>query len=931
MDYFERVDVLQKLFGYVTGQIESEEKGRFKYPYVATEVLCSEIWSIIETCIHEQRQLLVPFWETVLDRSSEDMKTEMIMASHFVKITSSFLNKKPAEMLAFIQSQPSIVERLLRHIETPAFPELFSRIIELDDRPEVSGVLEWLSSQNFIGRLIDLLSPEHTPDIHNVVAELLKSIISMANPSPGAGLTEGLQNGPSSNRFARELANRENVSKLISYMLYDFGSISSEVHTPRKEDRDHHRSLSSSEILPSNESAASSVVNSISVVVELIRKHNSDYFEPYLFHTLRNRLIQIQQQLHGSAEEGRDTLEHAMQEMVERMGVVHLGPLLEVMCARLDEFQKHLKKPRSLNGTISTTVGSIVPLTFERYRICELFAELLHCSNMSLLNRPSAFSRLYDSEGRLQGGLSALEDLANVITLNTGGDRETESMSLSQDEIEPALELPISSIHGSPTFNSDDDMSSEPGSSDDEAMEEIAMYDEPSSSFDLSPPTTPESLPRSTSEASTSPSVSFTPASERSAGTQPARTPEDMATIAPRSPTVSHTSRRSLKRERANTADSASEGLPIGEQLKRRLLDLNLLSTVLDLFFDFPWNNFLHSAVYDGLNRELAISLFRDAKLVQRILDGQKRNDIESSKPKGIRLGYMGHLTLIAEDVVTALERFPSDLREILVQYAPQHEWDQYVSGRYTETKKQDALLLGGGKPAVGGESSAPKWNAVDEEEISSPSVRGEFKRATSVAPRNTADFGPAPMDDRDDDEEGGVPQYRAREQRASEHLGLDDDDEDEEEGWLAQSNFSLRNPPISSRHIRGDRRPLSSNGFDDAFTASDEANRTMAEDPFNSADDDGFGPFADPGPTDTPNPFLFGSSFSDEMEDASFDDNFDFGDFQSADDGDSDLTPTSGSWTLAGGDSGIPNDATSDEFDVDSKHHPSDSATMIK
>lgn len=30
IDYFERVDVLQKLLGYVTGQIESEEKGRFK-------------------------------------------------------------------------------------------------------------------------------------------------------------------------------------------------------------------------------------------------------------------------------------------------------------------------------------------------------------------------------------------------------------------------------------------------------------------------------------------------------------------------------------------------------------------------------------------------------------------------------------------------------------------------------------------------------------------------------------------------------------------------------------------------------------------------------------------------------------------------------------------------------------------------------------
>ena len=30
VDYFQRLDVLQRLLGYVTGQIEGEDKGRFK-------------------------------------------------------------------------------------------------------------------------------------------------------------------------------------------------------------------------------------------------------------------------------------------------------------------------------------------------------------------------------------------------------------------------------------------------------------------------------------------------------------------------------------------------------------------------------------------------------------------------------------------------------------------------------------------------------------------------------------------------------------------------------------------------------------------------------------------------------------------------------------------------------------------------------------
>jgi len=71
-----------------------------RYPYVATEVLCSEIWSIVETCLNNTDQLLVPFWETVLDRTPEDMKTRMTMAAQFAKINAVFLSKKPAEVTA---------------------------------------------------------------------------------------------------------------------------------------------------------------------------------------------------------------------------------------------------------------------------------------------------------------------------------------------------------------------------------------------------------------------------------------------------------------------------------------------------------------------------------------------------------------------------------------------------------------------------------------------------------------------------------------------------------------------------------------------------------------------------------------------------------------------------------------------------------------
>lgn len=61
-------------------------------------MLCSEIWSIVEVCLDNNGRLLQPFWDSVLQRSPEYMKAHNLMASHFAKINSVFMNKKPVEV-----------------------------------------------------------------------------------------------------------------------------------------------------------------------------------------------------------------------------------------------------------------------------------------------------------------------------------------------------------------------------------------------------------------------------------------------------------------------------------------------------------------------------------------------------------------------------------------------------------------------------------------------------------------------------------------------------------------------------------------------------------------------------------------------------------------------------------------------------------------
>ncbi|KAI0748433.1 SIT4 phosphatase-associated protein-domain-containing protein [Daedaleopsis nitida] len=913
IDYFSRLNVLQRLLGYVTGQIEGDDKGSFKYPYVATEVLCSGIWSIVDTCVNHQEQLLIPFWETVLDKSPEEMRSQVMMATHFAKVNVAFLSKKPAEMLAFIQAQPDIVERVLRHIETPPFADLLVRIIQLDEHPAGAGVLEWLSKENLMSRLIDLLSPARSSDMHTVVADLIKGIISMAAPSPAAGISDGLNHLPASNVFARELAHRDNVSKLISYILNEFG--------PHSADK--------GKSADGQESASSSVVQSICIIIELIRQNNSDYFEPYLFHTLRNRLIQVQQTL--PQDGAREALETAMKEMVNRMGVVHLGPVLELMCNHLDKLQLFLKEPRSLNGPVLTTLGAIPPLTFERYRICELYAELLHCSNMSLLNRDPQYDHLYGADGRLQGGLSALEELAQVIAIGNGSGDNDGMDDDEEDDVESAHEFPVSHAPSSSLVDSDEDMSGdEPGSSDDEAMEEIAMYDSPKAS--ASPRLTADKAPARVASPITiaPPAPSTSPGDVASFPQRQNSWNSNSDAESVRSRPRSRDSRRSVRR---STRDLLAGRPVLGERLKQRFLEANVASTLFDLFFEFPWNNFLHCVVYDlihqiltgrvdgGYNRELTVSLFRDARLMHRIIEGSKRNDVESEKPKGLRLGYMGHLTLISEDVIGALEHLPPDLRLQIGQYAPQPEWDEYVTGRYKETKKKDSSLLGGGKPVVAPSmrNGAAQWKVDEADTVATPApprsveagseIKSEFRRSSSRR-EGSADFGSMPMMD-EDEEFNSAPSrfanYLVHEIQSSDHLGSSDEasDDEEEGGWLAQSTFELRPPPVTARQHDNDRRPLSASAFDDAFdpSSSSGSHSTMLQDPF---EDDTFGPFSDSAAAGGSDPFTFATASVDEfMADSSFDSFGEFGDFQSASSGSVDeegsLTPTGAdSWSFA-------------------------------
>lgn len=136
---------------------------------------------------------------------------------------------------------------------------------------------------------------------------------------------------------------------------------------------------------PDAPNATSTLINGVSIIIDIIRHNNSD---------LEN-------------DPAVAALYDYQSTAVRAGGSVSLADMLRVMGDHVPEFTHLLLKPRSVNGPIRTTLGELEPLGFERLKICELFAELLHCSNMSNLNN---FAMTPEEEAELEDKLPEEND-----------------------------------------------------------------------------------------------------------------------------------------------------------------------------------------------------------------------------------------------------------------------------------------------------------------------------------------------------------------------------------------------------------------------------------------------------------------------------------------------------------------------------------------
>lgn len=114
-----------------------------------------------------------------------------------------------------------------------------------------------------------------------------------------------------------------------------------------------------------------------------------------------------------------------------------------------------------------------------------------------------------------------------------------------------------------------------------------------------------------------------------------------------------------------------------------------------------------------GYNRSLAIDLFQTGRVTDRIIEGQKASD-EAFERNSTRLGYMGHLTLIAEEVVKFTDRQPAETLGPAGERLASEEWLTYVDHTLAETRERDNAILGGVRPDMSVGPRQAVLNAVN-------------------------------------------------------------------------------------------------------------------------------------------------------------------------------------------------------------------------
>ncbi|KYR01345.1 hypothetical protein DLAC_01935 [Tieghemostelium lacteum] len=204
IEFLIKPESLAGLFEYITKEApeEAERKRKESYPFLASEILCMDIQSLIDA-VYKDDQYLNQLYE-YLDKPNFNLG----LAAHTSKVAINFLGRKTIETMSYIKKQENIIEKFIKHLDKSPVVDILLKIISIEEFPGGAGTLEWLDKCDLIGGIISKFDPSLDSEFHENASFILCEIVELTRSFSDSPLLERLESD-------------EIIKKLYQFILSD--------------------------------------------------------------------------------------------------------------------------------------------------------------------------------------------------------------------------------------------------------------------------------------------------------------------------------------------------------------------------------------------------------------------------------------------------------------------------------------------------------------------------------------------------------------------------------------------------------------------------------------------------------------------------------------------------------------------------------------
>ncbi|XP_060949590.1 serine/threonine-protein phosphatase 6 regulatory subunit 3-like [Limanda limanda] len=177
VDFLLRPQCMEDLVTYITQEpnAEVEETVKYKYPNISCKLLTSDVGQINDRLGNDE-ELLMKLYGFL----QNEPPLNPLLASFFSKVLSILIERKPEQIVDFLQKQKEFVALMIKHIGTSAIMDLLTMLTDIKPQQLRQDVLNWLNEEKVIQRLVDMVQPSQDKDRHSNASQSLCEIIRLS-------------------------------------------------------------------------------------------------------------------------------------------------------------------------------------------------------------------------------------------------------------------------------------------------------------------------------------------------------------------------------------------------------------------------------------------------------------------------------------------------------------------------------------------------------------------------------------------------------------------------------------------------------------------------------------------------------------------------------------------------------------------------------